>query len=168
MQWPASMRKKFLVWVKELAWLIITAMLTYLALYPVITKLYYLYTEVNVAFIFVALTYFRWGVTFKSLPFLRPGWIRFLLFTANLVLFFFLMSNEQKLIGKLDDFYMENFGFPKVIMYEDVKQNLFSYLSLEIILSATASLIMIIALQVRLIISYWQYYKHQATRMLED
>ncbi len=161
-------RENILNLVKELVWLTITAMLTYAVLYPVISKLYYLYTEVNAAFIFVTLTYFRWSVTFRSLPFLRPTWVRFLLFTFNLVLFFFLMHHEQKLLGRLDDFYLEDFGFPKVIMYEDVKRELLNYLASEITISATASLVMIVAFQFRLIVSYWQYYKHAATRMMED
>jgi hypothetical protein len=165
---PPAMREKILHLTKELIWLAITAMVTYAVLYPVINKLYYLYTTINAAFIFIALTYFRWSVTFKSLAFLRPSWLRFLLFTANIVLFMYLLYNEQKLLGRLDDFYLEDFGFPKVIMYEDVKQSLFSYLFSEIVFFSTASLVMIVAFQLRLIISYWQYYKHEASRMLED
>jgi hypothetical protein len=162
------MRENILHFTKELIWLSITAMATYAVLYPVLNQLYYLYTAVNAAFIFVALTYFRWSVTFKSLSFLRPSWIRFLLFALNFALFFYLMYSEQKLLGRLDDFYIEDFGFPKVFMYDDVKRELFSYLFAEIVFFSTASLVMIAAFQMRLIISYWQYYKHQATRMLED
>jgi hypothetical protein len=162
------MRENILHFIKELIWLVITALVTYAFLYPIINQLYYLYTAINAAFIFVALTYFRWSVTFRSLPFLRPTWIRFLLFTGNLVLFFYLMHNEQRLIIRLDDFFLEDFGFPKVIMYEDVKQRLFSYMTGELVFFATASLVMIAAFEVRLIISYWQYYKHEASRMLED
>lgn len=161
-------RENLLIAIKESVWLTITAMITYAVLYPVISKLDYLYTSVNAAFIFVALTYFRWSITFRSLPFLRPTWIRFLLFTANFVLFIYLMYSEQKLLGRLDDFYLEDFGFPKMIMYDDVKRELFNYLFNEITLFATGSLIMIAAFQLRLIVSYWQYYKYQATRMLED
>ena len=162
------MRENILHFIKEMIWLGLTAMATYLILYPVISQLDYLYAVVNAAFIFVALTYFRWSITFRSLPFLRPTWIRFLLFTASMVLFFFLLQSEQKLLGRLDDFYLEDFGFPKVIMYDDVKRELFSYLSAEIVISSTASLIMIAAFELRLIISYWQYYKHETSRMLED
>jgi len=161
-------REAFYSLIRELVWLLLTAMITYALLYPVTTKLDYLYTSVNALFIFVALTYFRWSVTFKSLPFLRPAWIRFLVFTLNFTLFFYLMHNEQKLIAKLDNFYIEDLGFPKIIMYDDVKEELFRYLLNEIVLFGTGSLVMIVAFQLRLIISYWQYYKHQASRMMED
>jgi hypothetical protein len=162
------MRENILHLLKELLWLTITAMVTYAVLYPITNKLYYMYTALNAAFVVVVLTYFRWSITFRSLAFLRPTWIRFLLFTANIVLFFYLMSGEQKLLARLDDFFLEDFGFPRVIMYEDVKQELFRYLFAEIVLFATGSLIMIVAFQLRLIVSYWQYYKREATQMLED
>lgn len=160
--------ENLLILTKESAWLLLTGMITFAVLYPVLSKLDYMYTTVNAAFVFVAITYFRWSVTFRSIPFLRPASIRFLIFTGNIILFFYLMQHEQKLLGKLDDFYLEDFGFPKVIIYEDLKQQLFSYLYAEIVLSATSSLLMIIAFQLRLILSYWQYYKHASSRLLED
>ena len=55
-----------------------------------------------------------------------------------------------------------------VIIYEDVKRELFDYLYKELVLFGTGALVMLSAFQVRLIISYWQYYKHAANRMLED
>jgi hypothetical protein len=73
-----------------------------------------------------------------------------------------------KFVALADNFYTEDFGFPKVILYDDVKQELFKYLYNELIFSGTASVVMLAAFEVRLIISYWQYYKHQASRMLED
>jgi hypothetical protein len=38
----------------------------------------------------------------------------------------------------------------------------------EIVLFSTGSLVTLSAFQIRLIISYWQYYKHQANMLLED
>jgi len=168
MAYPFFTRENILILVKELLWWSITAMVTYAMLYPVISRIYYLYTPIHAAFIFITLTYFRWSVTFRSLFFLRPSWIRFLLFTGNLVLFVYLMQYEQTLIGKLDNYFMEDFGFPKVIMYDDIKKEIFKHLSIGILLFGTGSLVMISAFQMRLIISYWQYYKHAATRMMED
>lgn len=161
-------RENLLYLIKEITWLAITAMAVYAVLYPITSKLYYLYWKENALFVFIALTYFRWSVTFKSLPFLRPSIVRFLLFTVNLSLFIYIMNGLQKFIGLADNFYMEDFGFPKVILYEDIKSALFSYLYNELVFSGTAALVMLSAFQVRLIISYWQYYKHAANRMLED
>ncbi|MFM2307297.1 MAG: hypothetical protein RLZZ367_1966 [Bacteroidota bacterium] len=161
-------RENLLQFIKEFIWMAITAMIIYAVLYPITSKLNYLYWKINAAFVFIAFTYFRWSVTFRSIPFLKPSLIRFLLFTVNLSLFVYIMYNLQKFITLADNFYIEDFGFPKVIIYDDVKRELFDYLYKELVLFGTASLIMISAFQIRLIISYWQYYKHAASRMLED
>ena len=149
-------------------WLTITAMLVYVVLYPIISKIDYLYWKINAFFVFLSITYFRYSVTFKSLPFLRPSWIRFILFAINLSLFIYIAQNEQKLMSMADNFYIEDFGFPKVFISDTVKMNFFKYLYTEIVFFATASLITLSAFQIRLIISYWQYYKHQANMLLED
>jgi hypothetical protein len=153
---------------KELLWLTITAMITYAVLYPVTSKIDFIYWKVNAFFVFLGLTYFRWSIMFKSLPFLKPAWLRFILFTVNLSLMIYLFQQVLKFVALADNFYTEDFGFPKVILYDDVKQELFKYLYNELIFSGTASVVMLAAFEVRLIISYWQYYKHQASRMLED
>lgn len=161
-------RENLLAFIKETLWMAITAMVIYAILYPITSKIDFIYWKINVFFIFLALTYFRWSVTFRSLPFLRPALVRFLLFALNLSLFIYIMYNLQKFIGLADNFYIEDFGFPKVILYEDMKKELFDYLYNELVLFGTAALVMLSAFQLRLIISYWQYYKHAATRMMED
>jgi hypothetical protein len=154
--------------IREIIWLLITVTLIYMILLPVISKIDYIYWKINAFFIFIAVTYFRYAITFKSLPFLRPSWIRFLLFTINLSLFIFIAQNEQKLISMADNFYIEDFGFPRVFINEISKRDLFKYLYTELVFFSTASLVTLSAFQIRLIISYWQYYKHQANMLLED
>lgn len=161
-------RENLLYFVKELLWMCLTAMVMYAILYPITSKLDFIYWKINVFFLFITITYFRWSVTFRSLPFLRPATIRFVLFAVNLSLFIFIMHNLQKFIGLADNFYIEDFGFPKVIIFEDEKRELFDYLYNELVFFGTGALVMLSAFQLRLIVSYWQYYKHAASRMLED
>ena len=113
----------------------------------------FIYWKMNTFFIFIALTYFRWSITFRSLPFLRPSIIRFVLFAVNLSLFIYIMYNLQKFIGLADNFFIEDFGFPKmnVIIYEDMKRELFDYLYKELVLFGTGALVMLSAFQMRLI-----------------
>ena len=162
------MTEKILHFVKELLWISITALVTFAILYPVTSKLDYFYWKINATFIFVSLTYFRWSITLRSLPFLHSSALRFALFTLNIPLFFYLLYSLQKIMLKLDNFFTEDLGFPKVILFEDLKNELFKYMTTEVVLFGSASLILILAFQVRLIISYWQLYKHQANRMMED
>lgn len=154
--------------IREIVWLLITVLVIYIVLFPITSKIDFIYWRINAFFIFTAFTYFRYAITFKSLPFLRPSWVRFLLFTVNLSLFIFIAQNEQKLISMADNFYIEDFGFPHVFINELAKRELFKYLYTEIVFFSTGSLITLSAFQIRLIISYWQYYKHQANALLED
>ena len=153
---------------KELLWLLLTALTVYAFLYPVTSKIDFIYWQANALFIFVFFTYFRYSVTFRSLRFLKPSAVRFILFTFNLSLFFYLLHYEQKFLWLTDNFYTEDFGFPKVILYDATKQHLFKYLYTEIVFFGTGSLVATAAFQLRLIISYWQYYKHQADARLQD
>ena len=143
-----SSKENWYYFFREILWLAITALVIYLLLFPITSKVYFIYWKINVFFIFLTITYFRYATTFKSLPFLKPSWIRFILFAVN--------------------FYLEDFGFPKVFITESVKRDLFKYMYTEIVLFSTGSLITLSAFQLRLILSYWQYYKHQANLLLED
>lgn len=163
-----SRKEFFFHLVREILWLGITAMLAVAVIYPITQKIDFIYWKVNTLFIFVTLTYFRYSVTFRSLAFLKPAEIRFLLFTVNLCMFFYILGNEQKLLAMADNFYVEDFGFPKVFMYENVKASLFKYMYKELVFFGTGSLLMIAAFEMRLIISYWQYYKHKADIRLQD
>jgi hypothetical protein len=154
--------------VKELLWMALTGGATYLVLFPVTSKIDFIYWRQNALFIFVFLTWFRYSVTFRSLRFLRPSSLRFILFTLNFSLFFYLLHWEQKFVLLADNFYTEDFGFPKVILFDADKQQLFKYLYTEIVFFGTGSLLVTMALQARLIISYWQYYKYQADARLQD
>jgi len=154
--------------IRELLWLAITGMAIYAIMYPITSKMDYIYWKINAFFIFTAITYFRYAITFKSLEFLRPSWVRFIFFAVNLSLFIFIANYEQKLISLADNFYIEDFGFPKVFIDDTMKRGLFKYLYTEIVLFSTGSLVTLSAFQIRLIVSYWQYYKHQANMLLED
>ena len=161
-------KRSLFLFLREMLWLAITALIIYAVLYPITSKIDFIYWKINILFIFLTITYFRWSVTFKSLEFLKPSWVRFMLFAVNLSLFIYLAQNEQKLISLADNFYMEDFGFPKVFISEALKNSLFKYLYTEIVFFATGSLVTLSAFQLRLILSYWQYYKHQANILLED
>lgn len=161
-------KERFYHFIREILWLIITVMVIYAVLYPITSKIDYIYWKINAFFIFISLTYFRYAITFKSLPFLRPSLVRFLIFAVNLSMFIYIGQNLQKLISMADNFYLEDFGFPHVFITDEVKRGFFKYLYTEVVLFGTGSLITLSAFQLRLIISYWQYYRHQANMLLED
>jgi len=148
---------KALTILKEALWICITLCVTYIVLYPIDQKIDYTFYWPNFLFVALSILYFRWATTFNDLPFLRHSWVRFALFVFNINIFVYLLSTERNLLSVVDDFYVLSIGFPKVIMYEEVKEQLFKYLQTEVILFGTASLTLNVALQIRIIVSYWQF-----------
>ncbi len=163
------MKENVLQIVREGLWLIITAALSFAVLYPITEKLDpFIYYNTTFAFVFVTITYFRWSMMIKSLPFFRPGVVRFLLFTINLSLFIFFASRLQKYLGLMDNFYTEDFGFPKVILFDEDKIVLMKYIYNVMVFFGVGSLIMIVALNLRIIIAWWQFYKYKANMLMDD
>lgn len=160
-------KTNLLHFVRELLWWIISAALTVAVLYPIISRLNFIHLNIFILFILVTLTYFRYCLMLSSLPFMRSALVRFIIFTFNLSLFVYLWHHEVKLLGMLDNFYTEDFGFPKVIIDDELKRWLFDYLRKVLTLFGTGSLLMLSAFQIRLIVSYWQYYTHKANNMME-
>jgi len=161
-------RENLFYLIKELIWQALTIMACYAILYPITQKLTFLHFNMYFVFIYITLTYFRWTVLFSNLPFLHPAWVRFILFSVNLSLFILLMQQEQRFMSLFENSYIEDFGFPKVILYEGIKQQLFKYIYSIIVLFGTGSLIMISIFNLRLIVSWWQLYKYKASALLED
>lgn len=161
-------RSNFYYLAKELTWLALTAAAAYAILLPITSKMDFIYWKMFAFFIFITLTYFRYSIAFKSIPFFRPAPVRFLVFAFNFSLFIYLMYQEQKFLLLYQNFYTEDFGFPKVIFYDEVKEAVFRHLYFVLTLFGTGSLLMIAAFQCRLILSYWQYYKHRASQLLES
>lgn len=161
-------KENMLALVKELVWIAITLLIAAAVLYPIYTRIQYNFYLSNIAFIFLSITYFRWTLTLRSLPFLRPAWARFIVFAINVNLFIVLMQQEQSMLMFIDDYDIKAFGWPKVIMYDEVIQYLFRYIYRLVTLFGTASLILLVVFNLRLIVSWWQFYKYKANTLLED
>lgn len=160
--------ENFLQLVRELLWLTITAAIALAILYPITSKIDYIYLKPTFGFIMLTLTYFRWSMLIKSIPFLRPALVRFLLFTANLSLTIYIVNVMQKVMGLMENMYTEDIGFPKVILFEADRAALFSYVYNVVVLFGTGAVIMIVAFNLRLIISWWQFYKYKANALMGD
>ncbi len=153
---------------REVLWLAITVIIAVAILYPITSKIDYIYLKPTFAFIMITLTYFRWAMLIRSLPFLRPALIRFLLFTVNLSLTIYIVQIMQKVMGLMENMYTEDIGFPKVILFEADRAALFTYVYNVVVLFGTGAVLMIVAFNLRLIISWWQFYKYKANTLMED
>jgi hypothetical protein len=162
--------QNILHFIKELIWWLITACVAVAILYPITSQIDYIFFNINFIFIFITLTYFRWTLFIRTLPFLQPVAIRFILFVINAVLILVFAQQEQKFLGFIDNFYVEDFGFIKqgVIMYDDVKERFFKYLYNEIVFFNTGAIVMCLLFNLRLIVAWWQLYNYKMGNMLED
>lgn len=136
----------------------ITAMIVYAGLYPIVSIIDYKYLYLHAFFIVITVTYFRFSLGFKNVPYLRPSWVRYLLFTLNFILAFYIVKQEQDLFRLFDNFETHDFGFPQnnVFMTPEVKKELFDNLKLSVNFFATGALLMTVAFQLRIILSYWK------------
>lgn len=155
---------------RETAWIGVTAAASAAVLYPIVQKLDFLYYPQFFLFVFVSLQYFRWTLTLRSLPFLQSALVRFGVFSVNLILAVYIINQEQKFLGLMNNYYVEDFGFLKqgVFMFDDVRKELMQYIYLIIVLFGTGSALMIAAFNVRLLISWWQFYKYRAGVLMDD
>lgn len=149
---------------KELIWWVITLMIAFAVVYPILQKIDYIFIKMNMFFVFLTITYFRWTVSIRHLPFLQPVWVRFALFALNVSLFVFLMGEEQKFLMRVDNFFVEDFGMAWKAMSLVEAEKLLKYIYNEIVLFGTSALIMIFLFNARIIVSAWQFYKHKADR----
>jgi hypothetical protein len=149
---------------KELIWWAITLMIAFAVVYPIYQKIDYMFLKMNMFFVFLAITYFRWTVSIRNLPFLQPVWTRFALFALNVSLFVYLMGEEQKFLMRIDNFFVEDFGMAWKELSMVEAEKLMRYIYTEIVLFGTGALIMIFLFNARIIISAWQFYKYKADK----
>lgn len=149
---------------KEMLWWTITLLIAYAVVYPICQQIDYMYLKMNMFFVFLAITYFRWTISIRNLPFLQPVWVRFLLFAVNVSLFVYLMGEEQKFLMRVDNFFVEDFGLAWKELSLVQAEKLMRYIYTEIVLFGTGALIMIFIFNARIIISAWQFYKYKADK----
>lgn len=151
----------FLILVQELLWWLFTLALAALIQYPIWRDLDYKFHLVNTVFIVVMLTYFRYNIFIKSLRFLRPSVVKYVLFTGNVMLFFFLLTQVQKLTGMWDNFILSDFGLPKMPVSSADEERIMRYIYTEVTIFGTGSMLMLLVFQLRLILVYWKSQAHR-------
>jgi len=151
--------------VQEIVWILIALLVAAFAVFPLVMKLNYVFLVENVCFAFYAVTLVRLVVFFKSVPWLKPTWVRFLLFVVNINLFIFIVRKEQNFISIYDSFTIEDLGMPRKTLSLKEMETLYNYFYTEINLVVVTCLILILAFCARLVLSYWSLAK---TRLYVD
>lgn len=147
-----------LVWIAELLWLIMAAVVTALVLLPLYGIINTEYLTTNAIFVFLTITYFRLFIFVRKVPYLSAIWMRVLLILVLGVLFFHFMFVIQEFLWDMDGATISRFlTLEKASEYSTAIDNAYFYFRKEFILFATACQIMTLLLAMRLVHSMWQF-----------
>jgi hypothetical protein len=141
---------------KELLWWCISTLIAFMAMYPIFSIVHYTMIWMNGLIILVALTYFRYAVMLRTVYVLRSKWVKAVLLLFNINFFVFVLRQEQRFMTIYDSYTIDELGKPiRPISLEQVDQ-LIRYFFNEINFSVVFCLAMIVALSVRIVLTYWK------------
>jgi hypothetical protein len=142
--------------VKELIWLGINITIALALMYPISRMVHYSMIWMNGLFLVIALTYFRYAITLRTVYALRNKWVRALLFFFNINFFIFVLHEEQRFMTIYDSYTIEDLGSPVHTISLEQTDQLIRYFFNEINFTVVFCLGMIVALSVRFVLSYWK------------
>lgn len=156
---------KGLLILQEIVWLCIAGAVGAFVVFPLHSKIDYNFVIVNFVLSAYAVLLFRWVFFFKSIPWLKPKWVRFALFAFSVNAFVFIVNSEQKFLSAYNSFLISDLGEPRKTLSLIETEKLFHYFYTEIHLIVVSCLILIVLFVIRLIASYWSLAR---TRLYSD
>ncbi|MCS6818309.1 MAG: hypothetical protein RMJ53_01575 [Chitinophagales bacterium] len=153
---------------QEALWWIITAAVCWLIFYPITTKIDYYYWRENLVFLISAITSIRYAIFYNQLSFLQPNIVKFLLFTANLVLWVYVLNRYEMLLQLYENFDLSFYGKMRKQMVIAEQVDMLHLIYKQILIAGISALTGIVILNVRIIGAYWRVAKIRfSTRMQE-
>ncbi len=140
-----------------ISWLI-TALVTYMVIYPLISHFaIFQFLGTNIFFVVIFITYSRYIFLFKHSFLADFQWIKFGLIFLSLPLGWYLVENLQNFQIFLDDEGLGSFEkhFNEGVDYEQ-KQTIIGYMRREMMFFGTSAIIAAFLLPFRLLISFWR------------
>ncbi len=152
---------------ETIGWLI-TVAIAIATLCPVTQKINYNFLFENGLFIAAAGTYLRYFLFYNSIPFLQPNWVRFVVFTANLVLWVYMLNRYEMMLQIHDDYVLEEFGSMIMPLNNDEQKSLLDYLYKLISFSGFVALLATALFNLRLIGAYWRVAKVRFSQRMQE
>ncbi|MCP4441354.1 MAG: hypothetical protein GY810_20805 [Aureispira sp.] len=144
----------------ELIWLLVTAVLIYIILYPMLNHFKeYRFLYGNIVFIAVFVTYTRYIFLLKHtfLAYLQP--LKFILVFVSVPLVFHLIELLQGF-----QYFLETEGLMSIQPYFEegtstkTRESVYIYMSREMVFFGVASVIVAIMMPFRMLLSFWRVY----------
>lgn len=141
-------------WWLEIIWWAATILFSLLVLFPILQKTNrYPFTAINVIFVVVFVTLFRYIFSWKYNLIARRQYLKIALVFLCIPLVFNMTNNLNHFITHLDDFGTEAY---LAHLDEETRNNLQVYIRSEMILFGVGSIIASIVFPFRLLISVWR------------
>jgi hypothetical protein len=141
------------IWL-ELMWWVATALLCMLILFPILQKTnLYPFTVINVIFVVVFITLFRYIFSLKYTWLARRQYVKITLVFLCIPLVFNMVNNLNHFVTHIDEFSYEAYlGH----LEQEVRNKLEIYIRSEMLLFGVGSIIMSALFPFRLLISVWR------------
>lgn len=128
---------------KELLWWLVSILITAIAIFPLVGKLYVIYYRFVALTCLLFITYFRFNIFFNSISYLRPKWVRKVILAVNPLVFVIVFYQMQIYFSMLDNYDITRFlEHPSSIAGAANLYDEFSYFKKVLILSSVGTLVM--------------------------
>ncbi|MEP7266943.1 MAG: hypothetical protein ABI844_04895 [Saprospiraceae bacterium] len=141
-------------WIIEIIWLLATAVLAVLVVWPIRQEIYgFPFERSNIYFIFMFVTGLRWLLFLASTPFRKNIWIKFTLIFLSIWVIIFSVNRFA-----LFQTFIDEKGIESISMHlsEDRQIAMSKYISSEFIFFAIGTIIVCGLLPFRMIASIWR------------
>lgn len=144
---------------KEIMWWVVSALLVYIVLKPIIDVIQYKYLAFNMLIILMPLHYFRYIVFFNKNIFLQSKWPKFFVFVLNIQICIQIMRVTQDILVVVEEQSVREIMVPGTNHNLSMNSifHLLYYVKEELLGFAIASILVAVALNLRIMYSFFGF-----------
>lgn len=142
--------------IREILWGVVAIVLSGIILFPIVSKIDYIYIVSNFIILFLAIFYFRATLDFKRMFFVSSKALRYVLFASNLFLFVYVVTRIQKVLILFDVYSITAYAKSYVDLSLKEETKLIHYINQEYLLASISLLVLILVLNMKILRSFWK------------
>lgn len=142
--------------IREILWGVVAIVLSGIILFPIVSKIDYIYIVSNFIILFLAIFYFRAVLDFKRMFFVSSKALRYVLFASNLFLFVYVVTRIQKVLILFDVYSITAYAKSYVDLSLKEETKLIHYINQEYLLASISLLVLILVLNMKILRSFWK------------
>ena len=155
--------------IREFLWVLVASLVCLMVLSPIIFKGNYKFLTSNALMIFMSVLYFRMLFTFTELPYMRSLWVRIPIFLVNFHFIIMIFTTEEDVIPRWESQNIFQFMYDLTVEQNLAQRRwLVDYIRNEYLLSGVAGVVSIIAINTRILASFFTRNTRRFNEMLQD